>query len=105
VGCGCQSDGSGAFGVAGLGERRRLAGTTSRSTSTTYVHSAHFGRGLWMKPDGPFINQTTDRTYFGKKHSPCGTGLGRQAQRPKKGPSNTLHPQAHETALSSLKQS
>jgi hypothetical protein len=32
--------------VAGLGERRRLAGTTSRSPSTTYVHSQNIGRNL-----------------------------------------------------------
>ena len=30
---------SATFWVAGLGERRRLSGTTSRSASTTYVHS------------------------------------------------------------------
>ena len=33
-----------AFWVAGLGERRRLAGTTSRSSSTKYVHSVCTGR-------------------------------------------------------------
>ena len=32
------------FGVAGLGEWHRLAGTTSRSPSTTYVHLQKFGR-------------------------------------------------------------
>ena len=37
--CGCHSDRSATFWVAGLGERRRLVGTTSRSASTTYVHS------------------------------------------------------------------
>ncbi len=31
--CGCQSNRTAPFGVAGLGERRRLAGTTSRSPS------------------------------------------------------------------------
>ena len=34
----------GTFGEAGLGERRRLAGTSSRSPSTTYVHSVCTGR-------------------------------------------------------------
>ena len=32
------------FGVVGLGEWRSLAGTTSRSLSTTYVHSHNIGR-------------------------------------------------------------
>jgi hypothetical protein len=40
--CGCHSDRSGPFGVVGLGERRRLAGTTSRSPSTAYAYSNHF---------------------------------------------------------------
>jgi hypothetical protein len=38
------ADMPGAFEVAGLGQRRRLAGTTSRSLSTTYVHSQNIGR-------------------------------------------------------------
>jgi hypothetical protein len=42
----CLSDRGGTFGVAGLGERRRLAGTTSRSPSTTYVPSSYTGRNL-----------------------------------------------------------
>ena len=41
-GGGSAGDRIAAFGVAGLGERRRLAGTASRSPSTTYVHSNHF---------------------------------------------------------------
>ena len=44
VGCGCHSDSSGTCGVAGLGERCRLAGNTSRSPSTTYVLSNCNGR-------------------------------------------------------------
>jgi hypothetical protein len=43
VGCGCHSDKSVPFGVAGLGKRRRLAGTSNRSPSTTYVHSVSTG--------------------------------------------------------------
>jgi hypothetical protein len=41
---GCHSDRTASFGVAGLGERRSLAGTTSTPPSTTYVPSVHFGR-------------------------------------------------------------
>jgi len=37
------SDRSAAFGVADLGEHCRLAGTTSRSPSTTYVPSQNIG--------------------------------------------------------------
>jgi hypothetical protein len=42
--CGGGADRAAAFGVAGPGQRRRLAGTTSRSPSTTHVPSNHFGR-------------------------------------------------------------
>jgi hypothetical protein len=47
VTCGCHSDRTAPFGVAGLGERRRLAGTSSRvgwSPSTTCDFSRHAGR-------------------------------------------------------------
>jgi len=40
---GCDADRGGTFGLAGLEERRRLAGTTSRSPSTTYVPSPTVG--------------------------------------------------------------
>jgi hypothetical protein len=41
---GCEADRGGTFGVAGFEERRRLAGATSRSPSTTYVPSPTVGR-------------------------------------------------------------
>jgi hypothetical protein len=42
--CGGAADRGGPFGVAGLGERHRLAGTTSSSPSTPCVPSVHIGR-------------------------------------------------------------
>jgi len=46
-----------AFGVAGLGERRRLAGTTGRSPSTRYVPSQNIGRN-------PTSLELTELHYF-----------------------------------------
>jgi hypothetical protein len=71
VRCGCHSDRTGAFWVAGLGERRRLAGTTSRSASTTYVPSVCTGpnpvpcdhRAFQLPP-----KWTPETDFTGKEH-------------------------------------